>query len=364
MANLSYCAGADERIERLLALYERRAGDRVCAVMQLPPGQAQREFSEAHEAGYCEYPDPEERIGYWDTLFAERRAILDDSIPAAYLSEMDQGLYGGLVGGEVRLLCDPGSGWISSMVPPLIRDWGEFDRLEISFDNRWGRRYQRQLEVFRQGARGKFAVSHFILIDSLNFVYELFGAGRTYEEMIDNPQQVRRAIDFAFELNSSVQDYFFAQIPLYQGGTCSTFAQWLPGRVVSESLDPFHMTSVDTFEEWGRAPAESIMARYDGGIIHLHGNGRHLLEAASTLKGLKAIYLGDDIGFPPAFQALPELRRRAGDVPLSAGVNYADFTAALDAHRLTGGVLYLVNGVPDIATANRVMERVREYRCD
>jgi len=350
------------RIERLGALYGRRAGDRVFAVMHLPPGRALRAFAETHEAGYCDYPDPEERIAFWDASFSERAAVLDDSLPAAYVSEMDQGLYGGLLGGEVRLLCDTGTGWISSMVPPLLNDWDDFARLVIDFDNPWGRRYHNQLNVFRQGAQGKFGISHFILIDSLNFVFELFGAGRTYEEMIDHPEEVRRAIDFAYELNVRVQDYFFDRIPLFAGGTCSYSAQWLPGRVVTESLDPFHMASVDYFEAWGREPAERILAHYDGGIIHLHGNGRHLLEAASTLKGLKAIFFGDDTGFPEAFEVLPALRQRAGDVPFTVGVPYADFTAALAAHTLTGGVLYHISGAPDIETANRVMEQVRAYR--
>jgi len=359
---LNYCPDAAARIERLQSLYERQASDRIFAVMNLPPGRTIKEFAATHEAGYCAYPDPEERIYFWDALFTERKDILDDSIPAAYPSEMDQGLYGGLLGGQVRLLCDTNTGWISSMVPPLISDWSELGRLTISFENLWGRRYRNQLKIFRQGANGKFAISHFILIDSLNFVFELFGAGRTYEELIDNPEQVRRAIDFAYELNTKVQDYFFQQIPLTLGGTGSFAAQWLPGRVVTESLDPFHMASVDYFEEWGREPAERIMARYDGGIIHLHGNGRHLLPAASTLKGLKAIFLGDDTGFPQAFDMLPELRQKAGDVPFTVGVNYADFIAALTAHTLTGGVLYHVSDVPDVETANRVMEQVRAYQ--
>ena len=34
------------------------------------------------------------------------------------LSELDQGLYGGLLGGDVRFLAHPENGWISSMVPP------------------------------------------------------------------------------------------------------------------------------------------------------------------------------------------------------------------------------------------------------
>ena len=53
------------------------------------------------------------------------------------------------------------------------------------------------------------------------------------------------------------------------GGTLSNFAQWIPGRIVSESVDPFHMTSVAYFETWGREPAERILSRFDGGVVRV-----------------------------------------------------------------------------------------------
>jgi hypothetical protein len=43
-------------------------------------------------------------------------------------------------------------------------------------------------------------------------------------------------------------------------------------------------------------------------------------------------------------------------------VEYGDFCHAMEEHRLTGGLLYHVNDVPDVDTANRCMDRVREYR--
>lgn len=137
--------------------------------------------------------------------------------------------------------------------------------------------------------------------------------------------------------------------------------EWIPGRIVSESVDPFHMTSVDCFERWGREPVERIFAAFDGGVLHIHGNGRHLLCAVSTLRGLKAVYLIDDIHFPPAFSVLDELRPRLGNMPLVVKVGFADFIASLDAHRLQGGILYKVQHVPDVDTANRTMDRVRGY---
>jgi hypothetical protein len=122
------------------------------------------------------------------------------------------------------------------------------------------------------------------------------------------------------------------------------------------------MTSVSTFEKWGVEPVERIFARYDGGFTHLHSNGRHLMEAACRLKGLRAIQLGDDKGVPRSFDILPELRRRAGDMPLVVPVSFDDFTAAMRAHRLVGGCLYTVDDVPDADAANRTSEQVRRYR--
>jgi hypothetical protein len=173
---------------------------------------------------------------------------------------------------------------------------------------------------------------------------------------------VRRAIDFAFDLNVRVQQTFFANVPSVEGGTLSNFAQWLPGRVVSESIDPYHMTSVAYFERWGREPAERIMNRFDGGVIHVHGNGRHLLEAAATLRGLKAILLLDDRGFPAAFDVIEELKARVGGVPVSLFAPYEAFVDCLRRHALPGGVFYQVRGVPDVSLANRCMEEVRAYR--
>lgn len=359
---LSYCPQFPEVSHRLRSLYERQAPDRIFAVTDTP-SPALEAFAQRYREGYCEYPDAAERLAFWDAHLAREREVFDDGVPAAYLSECDQGLYGGSAGGQVRYMAHPENGWISSMVPPLLESLSQLDTLRFDSESVPFRRFCEQLDVFRRGSDGRFGLSHFILIDSLNFIFELVGATNTYLALIEEPDLVRRAIDFAFDLNVMVQETFFDADVLIEGGTCSNMAEWLPGRVVSESLDPFHMTSVDDFERWGREPAERIIGHFDGGVIHIHGNGRHLLEAASTLRGLRAALLGDDRGFPPAFEILPEVRARVGDLPLVAGCGHGEFARGLREHTLTGGVLYKVAGVPDADTANRLMDRVRAYRC-
>ncbi len=358
---LSYAPDGYARLERLRSLYERRAPDRIFARMDAP-ARALARFAATHTAGYTGRPDLEERAAFWDELLAERRAVCDDAIPCAYLSEMDQGLYGGIVGGSVQYMAHPENGWISSMVPPILKDWAGLDNLKIDRGSGAYRFYLRQMEVFCAKAEGRFGISHFILIDALNFVFELFGATRTYLAVEDEPERVRQAIDFAYRLNVDVQQAFFDRIPLLEGGTCSNMAGWVPGRIVSESVDPFHMTSVPYFERWGREPAERILQTFDGGVIHLHANGRHLLRSVSSLGGLRAICLLNDTGFPPVVAELPRLKSVSGDMPLIVDVQFADFRDAFERHALAGGALYKVNHVPDAGTANRWMDRIREYR--
>jgi hypothetical protein len=361
MNELAYKPGWEDIVHGLRLLYARCARDRIFATMSVP-SRALQEFRERYPRPECEYPDPAERADFWDQLLAERTRIEDDSLPSAYLSEFDQGLYAGLLGGDVRFLAHADVGWVSSMVPPLLNDWSEFEQLRFDTSHSWWERYCRQLDVFVTRSRNRWGLSHFILIDGLNFVFELVGATNTYLSVEDCPDLVRRAVDFAYDLNVAVQQKFFDTAPCLQGGTFSNFGQWLPGRIVSESIDPYHMTSVDYFERWGRAPAERMLRTFDGGVIHIHGNGRHLLEAASTIAGLQALLLLDDRGFPLAFDVLAELQARVGDVPVAVFADYEPFVARLNRHELPGGVMYQVRNVPTVLEANRCMERVRAYR--
>lgn len=360
MTELTYKPNVEDVLTRLRSLYARTAGNRLFATMDVP-NPALARFAQKHPDAECGYPDLAERTRFWDDVLLHRMAVEDDAMPVAYLSELDQGLYSGLLGAEVRFTADPATGWISSMTAPLLKDWSEFDRLRFDPEHPWWQRYVRQMEVFARASDGKWGIGQFILINGLNFVFELVGATQTYLSLDEHPDMVRRAIAFALDLNVRIQQQFFETVPSLSGGTFSHFAQWLPGRIVSESLDPFHLTSVAYFERWGREPAERIMTHFDGGVTHIHANGRHLLEAAATLRGLVAIRMMDDAGFPLSFDIVDQLRARVGDAPIVLGAPYEAFVERLRRHTLIGGVLYQVRNVPTVDAANRLMEEIRAY---
>jgi len=361
MDSIAYKHGAGEVIERLKLLYERKAGDQIFADFQIPT-LTMDQFRADHAEGYTSYPDPNERARFWDSLLKEKMLCEDDQIPTAYLSEFDQGLYGALIGGEIQFLKDPGTGWISSMIKPMFEDLTLFQLRPFEESHPWFRKYLQQLEIFSKVSENRFGISHFILIDSLNFVFELVGATKTYLSLFEVPDTVRQIIDFAFDLNVRVQEAFFENTPSFLGGTFSNMVQWVPGRVISESVDPFHMTSVEDYEQWGEENVQRMFNHFDGGVLHIHSNGRHLLNAVSRLEGLKAILLLDEKDNPPAFDVLPEMKKLVGDVPLVVSVNEDAFERHLSRNTLPGGVFYAVKSTKSVDEVNRIMEGVRKYR--
>ncbi len=361
-AELEYCPHLAEALKRRRDLFEHRPQDRIFAAIHVDrPSPTLDEFNRTHPEGECGYSDPGERVAFWTRLLREGMGVQDDSVPSAYLNEWDMGLTGALLGGKMRFYCHPW-GRYSSNVAPFLNDWSEFDALKFDPRHPWFRKYLEHMRIFAAGAKGKFGIAPPCLINHLHLLFEMFGASRTYLELYDNPRRVRQAVDLAHELCRKIMDSFFENVPLVDGGTCLFWNEWVPGRIVMESVDAFHMTSVKCFEEWGRAAIERTFAAFDGGVLHIHGNGRHLLKAVSSIRGLKLIDLADDQpGVTPAFDMLPEIRAATGDVPLIVHAEFGGFCKALEAGRLAGGILYSVAGAPDADSANRCMEKVRAY---
>ena len=71
---LEYCPQREEVLRRLWCLYEHRFQDIILASMEVP-SQVLKEFASQHAAGYCEYPDPRQRIAFWDAYLHEHKTV-------------------------------------------------------------------------------------------------------------------------------------------------------------------------------------------------------------------------------------------------------------------------------------------------
>jgi hypothetical protein len=357
---VEYKANYKEALCRLNELYSKRGLNKIYAKMNI-----QNPYLDEYKISNpdCEttYPDIDERINFWDKVLSFNKDIQDDSIPSCYLSEFDQGLYSALLGAKIRFLNSASTGWVSSMCAPFVSDINNIDNFILDENNIWYKRYLQQLELFKKKAYSKFGISHFILISGMNFIIEMLGATDAYYLMLEDEENTQKAIDFSIKLNIWVHNTFFEHIGLFEGGTCSNFAGWIPGKIVSESVDPFHLTDIETFKRWGKKTIEEIFSKYDGGTVHIHGNGHHLIEEVSNIEGIKCIHFIDEEFNTPAYKKLYEISEKRSNVPIIISIPYIDFYIMLNEKTLENNILYDVQNVPNIKIANSLMHEVKQY---
>ena len=359
--SMRYKKNYREVIARLRNFYSGGGRDRIYVKMDIPNPAIERMKSETAD-GPVPCPDLNARAEFWDEYLSAYADLEDDSIPCAYISEADQGLAGGMLGGEVRFLLDTGTGWVSSMVPPFAESARDIYNYKIDLDNKWYRYYNDELDIFRRKADGKFGVSHWCCLDGLHLLGEMRGFTEMYFAMMGEPETCRYIIDFASKLSFTLQNRFFEAVGLFEGGTCSNMAQWLPGRCISESVDMYHLARPELFEKWGRAHIQSMIDRFDGAVMHIHSNGHHLIEHIRSLSNLRCILLLDDVWAVPVYQEMERLDPLRGSVPYCITIPFEAFAEGLARRALHPNVLYTVSGVPDIKTANSFMKEVVTYR--
>jgi len=366
---MEYKKNAEAVYARLYDFFSSEARDRICAKMHLKADPAEKQIHNVEkdkELNDIEisYPDFDE-----NTLAEHLKSckvfqeLSDDSFPFQYPWEFDQGLYGALVGGRIKF-SDIGD-WVSSMVYPFVDDLDEIKNFKLDENHIWYKRYKDRLALYVKYLKGKIAITDVLCISGVNFLFDLVGATEAYYAILETPDKAKQAIDFSIDLNIWLRETFFQIVGLENGGTFINSVQngmWIPGRVVNESVDPFHLTSADTFEEWGRGPLEKMFGHFDGGCVHLHGNGRHLLKSVSSVKGMKMIMILEDHPFPFAYEVLDELASQRGCVPIQLRIPYDIFVSKLSAKQLPANIYYFVEAVPDIATANELMKEVIQYR--
>ena len=120
---------------------------------------------------------------------------------------------------------------------------------------------------------------------------------------------VLRAVDFAFDLNLRIQEQFFTTVPIAGRRHAEPLRPMaFRGGLYSESLDAFHMTSVAYFERWGREPAALVMNRFDGGRNPSPRQRPPSARSGGMLRGLVALRMMDDRGFPSAFDIVDQLQ--------------------------------------------------------
>ncbi|MHB1455462.1 MAG: hypothetical protein ACYC0V_00955 [Armatimonadota bacterium] len=358
---LSHKHNAADAVERLRRLWDRRYRDRICAHMNVPT-QTLNRFAEMHKDGPTIYPDPHERLAFWDAHLYETKDLEDDWLPIAYLSEFDQGVVGGALGEKMRYMMHKDVGWISSMCAPVMDDLSDLDMLKIDPEAAAIKLMDEQVRIFSDGAKGRFGIAPFIIIDSMNFVAEMRGMTQAFEDVIDHPEAVIRMMDFALEFNIFLQERVRRMTGGFMDGSFVNMGSWCQGNPILFSVDAYHMASPDFYYQWGVPHLQRILDHFGGGLLHVHSNGWHLLPHVVKLDHLKCVYFAEEMWNPRAYDQLPMLCKQAAGTPLIISCEYDEFKRDLSSCKLPGNVLYDIKNVPSVEHGNRLMEKVHAYR--
>ncbi len=349
---MRYKKNLDQVIERNRKLWSREAAGLVLAKIDLDEGGTMRMWERALAPGIC--PDYRKMFEVFRQDFQKRELLLDDAMPTARPNFGDYG-FGAYVGAEVVF----GQG--GACARPFLSSLQEVGSLRFDPENPWVRLLEEATRYFAQAAEGLCATSIVETCDGLNFAENVFGSG-IFLEIYDHPRELLELFDFAYELNVRLIELQRRHIRKSGGGYFDLHEEWLPGDCVWLSIDAWGQCSPQDFRRLGKPHVQKMVDRFGTGWLHMHNSHLHLLEEASSLKGLAGIGILDDPKQVPSFERLRAIQAVAGDIPLQINCRKDRFRACLEDGSLPRNVMYWIDsGVESVEEANAIMEKVRQY---
>ena len=355
-----------DAIARLKTLYEKKAENQIFAraVVTMPNDLWERLKSMASRIPPGEMPTGEQVFPVWDEYLRHYEAIEDDWVPAIYPWQYDQGIYGTLF--KARLHVNPSGppGCANSTSYPLEgTSYDELIRLAELPSDEWVGRMEKDLRYLSSRGQGRWGVAVVITGDGLNLAQQIRG-NQFLLDLYDCPADLKRFLQAGVRLNIDLVERERAAIGPWQGeGVCDFFnAGWMPNQSVPMSVDCYNLCRADVYAEFGRPYQQQLIDHFGGGNFHLHGNGRHLLGEIAKLKGCVAAFTANDGSEVRAFDDLENIKRQGGAITPFVSCQADEFARRLGERSLVGGVYYVVDSVPTVEDANRLMESVRAYR--
>lgn len=352
-------------IKRLKTLYAGEGENGAFARMKVPwPRDLQEEFRAASaRRSWDDVTTIKGIFPEWEKALTFLDEIEDDFIPALYPLPFDQGVYGAIFGAEIHFNRLSGPSGASSMTEPFEgEDYGKLMERIANPDERWLQMVEDDLRYFSEQCADRWGVAIPITIDGLNFAMQIRG-NQTMMDIHDHPDDLKRLLQAAADFTIQFVERERAAINMeLAGGVYDYFnAGWIPKQSIPMSVDCYNLCAPSVYAEFGRPYQQQLIDHFGGGNFHIHGNGRHMLDEFSQLRGCVAVLIADDGSDVAAMDDLTAIKERLGSITPAVGCPKDRFAKELKERSLPGGVYYEVTGLDDVDEANRIMDIVRNY---
>lgn len=246
--------------------------------------------------------------------------------------------------------------------PPRNNEYPELLEAAAHPQDEWAERMADDLRQISAMSAGRWGVGVAITIDALNLCMQIRG-NDTFLDLYDCPDQLKAFAQAGVDVNIRLVERQRAAINMeYEGGVYDFFnAGWVPERAIPMSVDAYNLCHADVYAEFGLPYQQQLIDHFGGSNMHVHGNGRHLLDHVAKLKGAIVALIADDGSDIAAIDDLEAIKTRLRNITPVVSCERDQFVRKLNEESLVGGIYYRVDGLPSIDEANRLMESVRGY---
>ncbi len=353
-----YKANFQHTVQRYQQLWEGRMMDGIIARIQVRDSQVQR------DAFMANVPDIEKMfddyLAYWKTS----SRVEDDTLPVI-APHFGTGIEGGYFGADVSY--NDATSWCSHMEDLLEHP----EKIRYDPDNDSVSLIRKCARYYKEKNQERCIVGPPNIDCPGDILYMLRGS-QIYLDFLENPEFIKQLLQSIGESILQFRDEMWDMLPLYEGGTFNGWMNWwVPGRTGLLGDDVWLTCSLDIYREFGFPVHQEMANSFGKAWFHLHNLGLHLIPAIAEMKNLICLELSEDPNVE--IKGLELLRKVKIQIPdelvVKVSVRPKEFVEALDAGTLRGNTIYDVCEENyqdidywDIDFANRLMERVREYR--
>lgn len=291
---MQYKPNIEEVLKRYQAFWQKSVYDRPPIRIRYPiPGQSDEDWPTACQSPETYYP-------YWDHVYQQRMALLDDDVCSA-APDMGPGFMGGVMGCPVHF--DHGTSWSEH----CLKDWGDLDTFRhVVFDesNPWLSRLKQMCDAFAEQGAGKCAPGIAMLTGPGDIMTALRGPTEICVDLYSDPDHIRELAEICTQAWITVEQLQFDWIAPLQGGYCDNYSIWTPGRSGYFANDISTLISPAVYRQHFFEFDCRIAASLETPWLHVHSGGVHIVPEFLKIPELVGIQIVND---QPAGPTLKEI---------------------------------------------------------
>jgi hypothetical protein len=188
-------------------------------------------------------------------------------------------------------------------------DYTDLDKLSLSKDNPWRRKYLEFVAALRDHFKDRVPVGQPILRGVSDMIASMRGASQMVLDLYDHPEDFERLARICTNLLVDLVEEQQTVTGPFQGGyEIEQLSLWAPDRVIRIQEDASALFSPGLYVKYLREDDRRQASVFPYSAIHLHSSSLFLLQQILEIDSLNCIQINKDIGGAEVERMIPFFR--------------------------------------------------------